>query len=624
MAIRLLRNDGRPVRFTRFRASLTNSVATYWRTSDAASLESARHSLRKFTDSLEYGDSEFEIVFDGWFRPSKFHQLNLRTLGQTNPGYFIGMQRTRRMDVARVLKTRNHWLGFRVRVSARDDVDLRPFVFGATDSSGNLVPLRHSSDGVSDALDRPNRRSRVVVEEPSPAPGPPAEGYLDQFGEAPKVSRSNPRTWLAVLAAEQPRELFELVDAEGMEASAVAIVATMPDLGVDPEWADRFSVLATGSLAAPRSQLRLATVHRPRPTKLVPDLVTLAMPELHATGAIVRAMPGSTAIPIPEQGWLQLEDAVLQDGGTVFAEGALVAYEEAADPTLDFVAGQWDSVLGSRSRRSSALVRHRERADRRFDHGVLLSGRNDNNWYHWLIEYLPRALQLDASIPGDAPFVVSIRTPQSGVDALAALSSREVVRLDSQFAHHFDRLHVLAPPVRVLDTTQVSWKDGLAINPGPLRAARMAWTGDLTAGTEKIFLRRRSAHRGLLNEAELVEIAEAHGLTVLDPGQLTWAEQVEVFSTAALVVGASGAVMGNYLLMPSGSEILAITSQPLSDFILPAAIAHIGHVGFSYVLGAGSTKLTDHPNRNNWLHSDYSVDPRHFRAALLESMARIG
>ena len=121
-----------------------------------------------------------------------------------------------------------------------------------------------------------------------------------------------------------------------------------------------------------------------------------------------------------------------------------------------------------------------------------------------------------------------------------------------------------------------------------------------------------------------MEIAKAHGLTVLDPGQLTWIEQVEVFSTAALVVGASGAVMGNYLLMPAGSEILAITSQPLSDFILPAAIAHVGGVGFSYVLGAAGSRLTDHANRNSWFHSDFSVEPRHFAAALRQATSRIG
>jgi capsular polysaccharide biosynthesis protein len=253
-----------------------------------------------------------------------------------------------------------------------------------------------------------------------------------------------------------------------------------------------------------------------------------------------------------------------------------------------------------------------------------LSGRNDDNWYHWLIEYLPRSLQVDSSIPEEVPFIVSTRTPQSGIDALSALSHRQVVRVDSQLAHRFDTLHVLAPPVQVLDTTKVPWADGLAMNAAPLRAVRKAWTGETHELASRVFLQRRSAHRGLRNEADLVEIAEAHGLTIVDPGQMTWAEQLELFSTSALVVGASGAVMGNYLLMPEGSEVLAITSRPLFDFVLPAAIAHIGGVGFSYVLGSASTKLTDHHNRNSWLHSDFSVNPRDFTIALRESIARLG
>jgi capsular polysaccharide biosynthesis protein len=616
--------DGRPARFRRFRAYLVDHVADYWRTSDTASLESARRTLREFTASLGQGVNEFEIYLDGWLGPSRSHRLTARTLRKANPGYLIGLQRTLRMDVAQALATRKHRLGFRVRISAREHAVLPPFVFGVTDRSGNLVPLPHSNDEVTEAMGQPNPRSRVVLVEPPPGQGSPPQGYLDQSGEMPKVSGRNPRTWLAVLASEQPRELFELVDAEGMEESAAAIADSLPELDMDPEWSDRFMVLATASLPDPKSDLHLVNVRRPRPAQIIGGGSPVMMPILKRRGAHLRAVAGTSPIPIPEQGWLRLENATLQDGGTVFAGGELVAYERAADPTLDFVAGQWDSVLGSRSQRSVALVRHREPAASRFDSGVVLSGRNDNNWYHWLIEYLPRALQLDASVPDDAPFVVSMRTPQSGIDALSALSSRDVLRLDSQFAHHFDTLHVLAPPVEVLDTTKVSWRQGLSLNPEPLRAARKIWTGEESAGTERVFLRRRSAHRGLHNEAELVEIAEAHGLTIIDPGQLTWAEQVALFSTAALVVGASGAVMGNYLLMPKGSEVLAITSHPLSDFILPAAIAHVGGVGFSYVLGEASTKLTDHGNRNTWLHSDFSIKPRHFTSALRQAIERIG
>jgi capsular polysaccharide biosynthesis protein len=526
------------------------------------------------------------------------------------------------MDVAENLGSRNTKLGFRVSVSAPGDAALPPFSFGATDLSGALLPLEPSNPEVLEAMTQPYSRSGVTFGEVAPGRGRGVKGYLDAVNEGAKVSSMDPRTWLAVLASECPRELFELIDAEGMEGSASAVARAVAELDMQPEWVDRFVVLAAGSLPAAKSEFTVVDVRRPLSSETLPT-TSLMMPVFVNDGVRRRAVVGDKPIPAPRQEWFHIEDAVVQDGGTVLTEGELIAYEWAADPTLDFVAGQWDSVLGSRARESKALVRRRPVSKRRFDAAILLSGRNDNNWYHWLIEYLPRALQVDTSIPDGVPFVVSERTPQSGMDALSALSSREVVRLDSRLAHHFDTLHVLAPPVQILDTTQVPWALGLNMNTEPLRKARSIWVGDSApAAAKRIFLRRKSAHRGLVNEAELVSIAHAHGLTIVDPGQLGWNEQVALFSTATLVVGASGAVMGNYLMMAEGSEVLAITSEPLHDFVLPAAIAHVNGVGFSYVLGAPTTKLHAHRNRNLWLHSDFTVSPRHFKVALREAIDR--
>ena len=83
-------------------------------------------------------------------------------------------------------------------------------------------------------------------------------------------------------------------------------------------------------------------------------------------------------------------------------------------------------------------------------------------------------------------------------------------------------------------------------------------------------------------------------------------------------------MMANYLLMREGCEVLAITSTPLADFVLPAAIARVGGVGFSYVLGPVSSKLTTHGNRNTWLHSNFTVSPRSFTRALRQTLDKLG
>jgi capsular polysaccharide biosynthesis protein len=139
-----------------------------------------------------------------------------------------------------------------------------------------------------------------------------------------------------------------------------------------------------------------------------------------------------------------------------------------------------------------------------------------------------------------------------------------------------------------------------------------------------VFLRRTSSRRGLINQPELAEIACRLGLELVDPSGLSWKQQIELFSSSSLVVGASGAVMANYLLMVPGSRVLALTSDPLADFMLPAALAGISEAAFSYLTGPNESSLEDHLARNNWLHSSFSIRPKQFERALFREIVRLG
>ena len=184
--------------------------------------------------------------------------------------------------------------------------------------------------------------------------------------------------------------------------------------------------------------------------------------------------------------------------------------------------------------------------------------------------------------------------------------------------------HVVAPPVQVLDTTRVPWADGLSINPAPLRAMRKLWRLDdrpLANPGRMLFLSRTSANRGLVNEVRLAVIASEYGLEILDPGAMSFEDQLSAFSSASLLVGASGAVMANYLMMMPGSRILALTSDALTDFILPAAIAAVSGASFTYLSGPTTKSLAKSGTRNEWMHSDFLISEKQFRAALINALA---
>jgi capsular polysaccharide biosynthesis protein len=386
----------------------------------------------------------------------------------------------------------------------------------------------------------------------------------------------------------------------------------------ESRWSDRFTAAGRGLDGTFRSDFHVARVERPFAAITAVEGERIARPEFVGGKGVHHAQASGIRFDRPATDWLHLDDATVQDGGTVLADGALIVYEESADPRLDFVAGQWETVYGSSQHPEAALVRLKEPAADLIDEGILIAGRSDSNWYHWLIEYLPRVTMIEPTVDQAVPLLITARTPASGLAALRAITDRPLVTIDPSALQRVRRLHVAAPPVQILDTTRVPWADGVRLNPEPLRALRSAWglTDAPVVDGRRVFLSRKSAHRGLLNEAELVETATAAGLEVVEPGTMTFEDQLELFSNASLVVGASGAVMANYLMMSRGSRVIALTSEALTDFILPAVIAAVAGVDFTYVSGPTSRSLADSGTRNNWIHSDFSV-PRDVLAAAL-------
>jgi hypothetical protein len=70
--------------------------------------------------------------------------------------------------------------------------------------------------------------------------------------------------------------------------------------------------------------------------------------------------------------------------------------------------------------------------------------------------------------------------------------------------------------------------------------------------------------------------------------------------------------------------VLALTSDSLADFVLPAALASVSETAFSYLTGPNSLALHDHVSRNSWLHSSFSIPPEEFERAVRREIASIG
>ncbi|AYF98347.1 glycosyltransferase family 61 protein [Protaetiibacter intestinalis] len=559
--------------------------------------------IRRLIEGLGSGSkppSRRRVVYTGWV--SRPFRVDRSRLLAANSGYAVAVGHPRRKE----LGVRGALQRFGLRVTAEGPIvgpDFRFFVSHREQDS----PLPASNDLA---------RRQLLSIGGTIEPAPNLLGYLDAIQSMPVPSESSPALWLDALVQESPALLWDFVDSpssDGLREQMAAALATFP---TNDRWADRYRLAAEGLSTEFASDLTALRVDRP--VAGGSGIVPVKAVDLQVSGSRATAIEREQVLPAPDPGWLTVDDALIQDGGTVTSGDRFICYEGAADPARDFVAGQYTTTFGSSQHPEGVLLRRAASTGDPIDEAILLAGRSDANWFHWMVEYLPRVVGIPETVRSNVPLLVTPRVPPTGIQALRDVSDRPLVFIDPDVAQAVSRLHVAAPPVEVLDTTKIPWADGIRANRAPLDELRRQWGVDTArnhAGRQ-IFVTRRSRHRGITNEHLLARIARRHGLEVVDPSGLDYFEQRKLFADAEVLVGASGAVMANYLFMRPGSRILALTSRQLADFVLPAVLASIAGCSFEYLLGSSAARLSELPDRNHWIHADFSVPTNEFDLAL--------
>jgi capsular polysaccharide biosynthesis protein len=93
----------------------------------------------------------------------------------------------------------------------------------------------------------------------------------------------------------------------------------------------------------------------------------------------------------------------------------------------------------------------------------------------------------------------------------------------------------------------------------------------------KIFVSRHARDRPLLNQEAVETIMRERGFAIVDPGQMTLAEQISLFKGASTVVGPLGASLTNIAFCPRGSRVVALTAQSFPDTFFWFLSQHRGH-----------------------------------------------
>lgn len=216
----------------------------------------------------------------------------------------------------------------------------------------------------------------------------------------------------------------------------------------------------------------------------------------------------------------------------------------------DVVVGGLQSLVGPDSQNHYLLRRRRFRIlKRRRGTALLLGASNSDNYYHWLLDSVPRWKMLQAANWSNYDFVLLHSRPlrfQDEVMDRLGVPVEKRLRCSKNFVHQFERLVVPVMPFPMEEVP--AWVSAYLRSLFPERAS----------GPEKIYLRRGAGRRRLANEPELEAALSGMGFVSVEPERLTVAEQAKLLSSARAVVAPHGAALTNLVFAPPGTLLVEL------------------------------------------------------------------
>ncbi|MCW2950710.1 MAG: hypothetical protein JWN41_1723, partial [Thermoleophilia bacterium] len=183
----------------------------------------------------------------------------------------------------------------------------------------------------------------------------------------------------------------------------------------------------------------------------------------------------------------------------------------------------------------------------------LASHESGRNYYHTLMDALPRWGVLQEALPGMRPdhIVVSHQTRwDRQLLAMTGLDAYDLIEPTKHLSVTADRL--LVPCVNNQETLAPRWITDWLRTALPPR--------DVAGRPKRLYITRGVVPRTrrLIHEAELLPLLERLGFVKFDPGSVTVQEQIDAFAAAEVVVGPHGAGLVNLNFASPGVKVLEL------------------------------------------------------------------
>lgn len=247
-----------------------------------------------------------------------------------------------------------------------------------------------------------------------------------------------------------------------------------------------------------------------------------------------------------------------------------------------------------------AMVPH---GARRIGSAATILGQCAGNYAHWLIEILPKVMMLDSSETGkDLPLLVDGWVHPNLHEALQVVNQnkRPLIKVERWEMISAERVLYAAPVAYIPAEYREYVTSGRIPKTGPnefpfsrtaLRALRdTALKAAIPAkkACRKLYLRRANNGntRAAVNDNLAEELARRYGFETIEPGSLSFQEQLSIFSDAELVVGQTGAALANVIFAKQHCKVIVMSPyyENANYYFFSNLFGMLGHELY-YVVG---------------------------------------
>ena len=315
----------------------------------------------------------------------------------------------------------------------------------------------------------------------------------------------------------------------------------------------------------------------------------------------------------PEVYVAEVSDAWLRSKTNVVSVGNKAILQDLYDPVKDYMyeelAGRY--LLNTKKKLISFL--DYDNSPINLDSAATFLDAVAYNYAHWVTEVLPRiAAFCTLKQFKNVPILIDDGLHPNIIESLALIveEDRQVYLLSKKLKIKVKKLYVVSatgyipvqPKNKNLDNQGMFSPYALKL----IRNRIFAIIDNLPAkdSPKKIYLKRNSKHRILINEKEIIKILINKGYVIIEPEKLSFLKQVSIIKNAKYIMGVSGASFGNLIFASSDSEInILIGEAKNTPYWYWQNIALAVNLKVNYFFG----KIN---NLSDGVHSDFTINPK--------------